>query len=195
MKINKYITIIYVFAFFFALRAHALTVSPAKIEITADPGRVVTDQIVIFNEESETRTFYLTAENFESRGDTGAPYFVGANDGLATWIQTDSSVTIEPGQRIPVPYSIFVPNNAKAGGYFAAIFFGSQPPTGSDAGEVSIGGKIGVLVLLSVSGDVEESAGLSGFTTANENKFFDGLPVDFAFTFNNDGGDRVVPKC
>lgn len=177
-----------------ATSAYALTVSPAKIEITADPGQTVRGEIELFNEQGETKTFYASYENFESRGDSGAPYFTGAKGGLATWVSTASDVTLASGERIPVPYTISIPTNAKPGGYFAAIFFGSQPAQGTSGGEVTIGGKIGVLVLLKVSGDVEESAGLVDFGVLNGQRFFSALPVTLEYSFNNTGGDRVVPR-
>jgi hypothetical protein len=177
-----------------AVTAHALTVSPAKIEITADPGQTVRGEVELFNEQSETKTFYTSYENFESRGDSGAPYFTGSKSGFATWMSAASEVTLAPGERIQVPYSIATPASAKPGGYFAALFFGSQPSRGTEGGEVTIGGKIGVLILLRVAGEVEESAGLVDFGAKDGARVFSSLPLTFEYGFNNTGGDRVVPR-
>lgn len=177
-----------------AFPVFALTVSPAKIEITGDPGQTVTGEIELFNEEKSEKKFFTSYENFEPRGDSGSPYFIGAKDGLATWINIEESVLIPSGEKIYVPYSINIPQSAKPGGYFAAIFFGTAPSKAQEGGEVSIGGKIGVLVLLRVSGDIEESGGLIDFSEKNNKKIFTGLPLNFEYRFNNTGGDRVVPK-
>jgi hypothetical protein len=174
--------------------AYALTVSPAKIEITADPGQTVRGEIELFNEQEVVKTFYTSYENFESRGDSGAPYFIGSKNGLATWVSTAPEVTLASGERMQVPYKISIPEDTKPGGYFAAVFFGSQPTQGTGGGEVTIGGKIGVLVLLKVSGEVEESAGLVDFIALNAQRFFSRLPVTLEYGFNNTGGDRVVPR-
>lgn len=194
MKKFLYINLVLFGVLGFLNQANALTVSPAKLEIEADPGGIVRGEIEIFNEQAETKDFYLSYENFESRGDSGAPYFIGAKDGLATWISTNSEVKINSGERKQIPFTISVPENAKPGGYFAAVFFGSQPPIGLGGGEVSIGGKIGVLVLLRVNGAVEESAGLVSFDIKGDKIFTDSLPLTFEYQFNNNGGDRVVPK-
>lgn len=178
----------------FAHHVHALTISPAKIEVVGDPGSVLSGEIEIFNEQDEPKTFYTSYENFEPRGDSGAPHFVGAPDGLATWIETQPEVTINPGERLVVPYKITVPQDARAGGYFAAIFFGNQPPASQSGGEVTIGGKIGALVLLRVSGDIEEKGGLTQFGVKDGKRFFSKTPVTFAYTLNNLGGDRIVPN-
>ncbi|MBT9174320.1 MAG: hypothetical protein DDT21_02734 [Syntrophomonadaceae bacterium] len=173
--------------------AFALTVSPARVEITGDPGATLQGKIELFNEQEGEKTFFTTFENFEPRGDTGAPHFIGAKDGLATWIQAESKVALQSGERVVVPFSITIPQNAEPGGHFAAIFFGSQAPGTQEGGQVSIGGKIGVLVLLRVSGEVAEGGGLLEFSTKEEQRFFSALPVTFAYRLNNTGGDRVVP--
>jgi hypothetical protein len=179
--------------FFFVPHVQALTVSPAKQEVRANPGQTLKGEIELFNEQNEVKTFYTSFENFESRGDSGAPYFVGANEGLATWMKSEESVTVAPGDRVKVPYTITIPQSAKPGGYFAAQFFGTEKPKAGE-GDLAIGGKIGVLFLLRVNGDVEEAAGVAGFTTAQNQYFFVSLPIRFEYLVNNTGGDRIVPK-
>jgi len=191
---NLLYTILIVFAIAgIASPAFALTVSPARVEITGDPGTTLQGEIELFNEQEGTRTFFTSFENFEPSGDTGAPHFIGAKDGLATWIRSDNKVVLESGKRSVVPYSIAIPQNAEPGGHFAAIFFGSQEPGATGGGQVSVGGKIGVLVLLRVSGEVEEGGGLLEFGAKDKQRFFISLPITFAYRLNNTGGDRVVP--
>jgi hypothetical protein len=174
--------------------ASALTLSPTKIEVAVDPGQQAIGEIELLNEEAKDKTFYLSYENFEPRGETGSPYFVGGGEGLASWITTQESVTLKAGERLNVPYKITVPSDATPGGYFAAVFFGTQPPPTGEGSEVAIGGKVGTLVLLRVNGPISESGGVLDFMTASSSRFFETLPVNFSYRFNNTGGDRVVPK-
>ena len=58
---------------------------------------------------------------------------------------------------------------------------------------MAIGGKVGTLVLLRVNGDINEEGGLLDFK-AGETFLFTSLPIAFSHRFNNNGGDRVVPK-
>lgn len=173
--------------------AQALTVSPARLEVTGDPGTTLRGEIEIFNEQEGSRTFYTSFEDFEPSGDTGAPHFIGAENGLATWLKTDSQVTVPSGTRQIVPYTITIPEGTEPGGYFGAVFFGTGEPGEANGGQVSVGGKIGVLVLLRVAGDIEESGGLLDFLTKNNQRFFTSLPITFTYRLNNTGGDRVVP--
>jgi hypothetical protein len=172
----------------------ALTLSPTKVEVAGDPGQELVGEIELQNEEAEQKTFYLSYENFEPRGETGSPYFVGGGSGLSGWISTQESIVIKPGERVKIPYKITIPSDASAGGYFAAIFFGTQPPATGEGAEVAIGGKVGSLILLRVNGDISETGGVLDFMTASSSKLFTTLPVQFSYRFNNTGGDRVVPK-
>lgn len=190
---NLLYTILIVIIAGIASPAFALTVLPARVEIAADPGTTLQGKIELFNEQEGTRTFFTSFENFEPSGDSGVPRFIGAKDDLATWIKTENKVVLESGARAKVSYSIAIPKNAEPGGHFAAIFFGSQAPGTQGGGQVSIGGKIGVLVLLRVSGEVAEGGGLLEFIAKGKQRFFSALPITFAYRLNNTGGDRVVP--
>lgn len=172
--------------------ASALTVQPARIELSGDPGNTVIAEISLLNEEKTAKVFYSSFDNFESNGQTGAPHFTGSNGDLATWIQTDAQVALTPGETKAVPFSIAIPSNAEPGGHFAALFWSTSPPSSQNAGQLAVGGKVGILVLLTVTGDVKEGGGILGFHATQ--RFFAALPVDFVYQFANGGGDRVKPS-
>jgi hypothetical protein len=174
------------------ITAHAVTVSPAKAELTADPGETISDSFVIINEQNTDQTFYTSVENFESSGETGTPNFVASKEGLPGWIKVDEKVVLKKGERLKVPYSITVPTNADAGGHFAAIFLSTVPPTAED-GQVSVGAKVGMLILLKVTGNIKEQGGLASFTLKEDGKVFPNKPLTFVYRFKNDGNDRVEP--
>ncbi len=189
---KKIFSFLFIFlASLIAFQASALTLSPAKIEIDGDPGSVLSGVINLYNEQENSEIFYTSFENFEPGDDSGTPRFIGANDGLATWMSAQESISLVPQERAEVPFKITIPAGTEPGGYFAALFFGNQPQ--NNDGQVSIGGRIGVLVLLRVNGDISEN-GETTFSTKNNNKFFDATPVSFEYRFSNNGGDRVVPK-
>ena len=174
--------------------AHALTISPVKMEISGDPGQTLQDKLVLFNEEKDTKTLYSSVENFESRGESGAPFFLPERIGLATWIKTQEQVTLKPKEEKTIPFSVIIPKNAEPGGHFAAILWGMTPPDATKGGQVAIGGRLGVLILLRVSGEVKEGGGLLDFGGKDKQKFFSSLPITLAYRFNNTGGNRVVPQ-
>lgn len=177
----------------FHYHASALTASPVRMEIVGDPGQTVKGELILTNEQGETKTFYASTNNFEAQGETGTPSFLPERVGLATWIKVQDLVTIKPNEEKRIPFTVQIPKNAEPGGYFAAILWGTNPPKTKGGGQVSIGGKLGVLVMLKVSGAVVEGGGLLEFGTKDTQKVFSSTPVVFNYRFNNTGGDRVVP--
>jgi hypothetical protein len=176
----------------FTTKAEALSLSPVRFELSADPGTVIKDEMVLLNETDTTETFYASFSNFEAQGESGSPSFMEPTEGLGTWITTQDSITIQGGQSQIVPFEITVPSNAPAGGNFAAIFWSTSPPVeGSDS--VIIGAKTGILVLLSVNGDVKVAGGINDFDTIGGKHYFESLPIDFIYHFHNEGGDRIKP--
>lgn len=190
---KKIQSIFLISAVLFSINTKALTVSPARVEISGNPGQTLGGEINIYNEQAEVKTFYTSYENFQSSDDSGAPKFVGGENGLATWIKTEASVVVNSQEKKVLPFTITIPSDAEPGGYFAAVFLGSQPPASVEGGTVSIGGKIGILVLLRVNGDIKEGAGLAEFGTQNKKRFFSSLPISLIYKVNNSGGDRIVP--
>lgn len=180
------------FAFSFT-QVKALTLTPVRIEVSGNPGDTVQSEITLINERETEETYYSSFSNFEAQGETGSPNFVDPTEGLGTWMRTDDVVTMAPGTSKIVPVTISIPANAEPGGYFAAVFFGTSNPDISGGGQVSIGAKTGVLVLLRVNGDVNEDGGILEFGTEENNRFFTSLPVSFYYRFQNSGGDRVKP--
>ena len=175
------------------ITAQALTVSPARAELTGDPGETISDSFLIINEQNADQTFYTSVENFESQGESGTPNFTASKEGLPTWIKVEEKVTLKKGERIKIPYSITIPKDAEAGGHFAAIFLSTVPPSLGD-GQVSVGAKVGMLVLLKVTGNVKEDGGLLSFVIKEGKKVMTSIPINFVYRFNNKGNDRVKPE-
>lgn len=175
------------------LTTYALTVSPARAEPTADPGETISDSFLVINEQNSDQTFYTSVENFESQGESGTPNFTNSKDGLPSWIKVEEKVVLKKGERIKIPYTITVPKDADAGGHYAAIFLSTVPPSTGE-GQVSVGAKVGMLVLLKVTGNIKEQAGLLSFLLKEDKKTITNLPIDFVYRFKNDGNDRVKPE-
>lgn len=174
-------------------QAYALTLSPTRLDVSGDPGQTLAGELEIYNEQDREMTFYVSAQNFEARGETGSPYFLPEKDtGLASWIKSAESIVVGPKERIKFPYEITIPQGTDGGGYFAAIFFATNPPTPEEGGQVTIGSKVGTLVFLNVSGDAPEGAGIIEFGT-KDGKILPYLPITLFYRFSNDGARKVMP--
>jgi len=195
LNITLFTTItVAMFSIVFVDKVEALTISPARIEVTGDVGTTITKEITLFNDsKNKSETYYISYANFESEGESGSPRFMEPKDDLGTWMNAGESVTLEAGKSKTIPLIINIPQNANSGGHFAVVFFGNNPNT-KDGGGVSIGMKTGTLVLLSVKGKVLEAGGLIDFKTKDNKFFYNSLPVSFVYRWKNDGNDRIKPE-
>lgn len=184
---------LFVFSQLLVSVSFALTIAPVRIEAAGDPGQSLLGEMKLLNEGDTERTFYSFIQNFESRGETGAPYFIDERTGLATWVEIEEKITLAPREERTLPFTINIPENAEPGGYFSAILWGTNPPQIDGAGQVAVGYRLGTLILLSVTGEVEEGGGLTYFGIKNGSRIINVLPVTFIYRFNNEGGNRVNP--
>jgi hypothetical protein len=176
--------------FLVANKANALTLSPPRLEISGDPGQTLTEKMVLINENNDEETFYSSYENFQAQGESGDPAFTTATNDLGTWMSTQPSITLEPGESQTIPFTINIPQNAEPGGHFAVVFWGTASP---QVGSVGVGAKTGLLVLLSVNGNAKQNAGFLNFNTVGSRFWYSTLPVSFEYRFKNAGGDRIKP--
>ncbi len=181
-------------SFLFLVSTHnasALTISPARIEVSGDAGTSITKEITLSSDSKlADETFYVTYSNFEADGETGSPKFVEPKGDIGTWMTSEKIISLKPNESKKVSFTIAIPKDAYSGGHYGAIFFGNNP---GDAGQVSVGAKTGTIILLTVNGSVVEAGGLSSFGTIGSKKVFNSLPVSFSYKWRNDGNDRVKP--
>jgi hypothetical protein len=177
-----------------ARHALALTVSPAKMELYGDPGSTIYGEFQLTNEQNEPKTLYSSTEKFEAQGETGTPAFSPATEGIATWITVPESITLKPKEQATITFSVKIPEKADAGGQFGSIFWSPTPQGEKEVSQLSIGTKIGMLVLLKVSGETAEGGSFLGFNTKNNQKAYSALPVSFTYRLQDTGNDRLQPK-
>lgn len=167
--------------FFATQPASALTLVPPSLEFGAQPGQTLKTAIKLYNETNTPVTLYTSFANFTAQDEAGTPNFDFKNtsEGLASWITTDpAQLTLQPGDRVSVTVNIAVPANADPGGHYAAVFFGTQPPTTQGSG-VSIASKVGSLIILRVAGKTVEQGTVKQFSIIGGQTLFTHPPVSF----------------
>lgn len=173
-------------------KVEAINVSPPRMELNGDPGGVINSEFKVINDSPNRVTYYTQVENFEAGDESGTPQFVQSKEGLAVWTSVEKSVTLEPDAEATIPFSIQIPSNAEPGGYFASIFVRTTPPA-SKPGEVSVGARVGTLLLVHVNGEIQEGVDIIEFSTKNKDRWFTSLPIEFYYRFQNTGSDWVKP--
>lgn len=175
-------------------QARSLTVRPPKFELFGNPGDTVTEQIQVTNNSNFPVTYALLIEDFGSSGEEGHVVLEEeTNDAaysLAEWIEPAvQEVILQPNETTTVNFAVNVPRDAEPGGHYASILFesGENP----DPSVTTVSQRIGTLVLLRVSGNIEEAAQIESFDApgrVNEG------PVNFTLRLNNQGNVHVRPK-
>ncbi|MCK4892047.1 MAG: hypothetical protein KAS78_05250 [Candidatus Pacebacteria bacterium] len=199
MKKSIFVAICMIGGIFLAQEAIAFTVSPPRAELFADPGQKIEDAIKIFNETNEAITVYTSTANFIAKeGVEGVPRFLTLEEkegDLAEWFEIqEGPITLLPAERKIIQYSINIPENADPGGHYAGIFFGTQIDMGEGKTGAGLSGKTGVLILLSVAGDIKEKGVLEKFKLNDERNFYEHLPVNFVVGFENFGNVHLKPQ-
>lgn len=171
----------------------ALTISPIRVELAADPGGEASGSFKLFNELTTTQTYYIKFVKFETKDETGEPAFVRGSDGLPSWVTAPSSVEVPPKEFLTVDFEINVPRDVDPGGYFAGILATKNVPSAEDEGDIALESQVGSLILFRVNGAFTEGETILSFNTTKKKSMFSSLPVEFEYRFQNSGEDRVKP--
>ena len=175
--------------FFFTPVSHAVTVGPVKLEYKVDPGAILEGELFLQNESSVIQTLYPSFEKF-TEDSSGQKNFTKEESDLSTWFKMVSSVTLKSGKGQQIPFTIEVPKNAPPGGHFSVIWWSSSPPGGGSR-QVSIITRAGILVYLTVSGDIKEAGSLKEFYPGS--RIFTSFPLNFSVVFENSGNSYLKP--
>jgi hypothetical protein len=177
----------------------SIRISPPILEIEVEPGNTYSDYIKIENlDEFEAITLYPQIVSFIAKGEEGAQEFIEDSEetssySLSQWmnISTDE-LEIQPLERVVLPFTINVPQDAEPGGRYGAVLLGNQPVSSGEVGNnVSLGAKSGTIILARIAGDIEESAKINSFGIDKE--FYQYPPVEFNIVVENTGNIHVKP--
>ncbi|MEK7103737.1 MAG: DUF916 domain-containing protein [Patescibacteria group bacterium] len=198
---KKYALLIGVFLvipfMFFAQGANALQLSPTIFDIAAKPGEVITKAVRLTNETTAPMTLSHTAGIFEAAAEgNGTPTLLPKPkdiNSIADWISIPTpKVTLQPGQKLDVPFTITVPADAEAGGHYGWISW-NEAPSKVDGSGVAIASGIATQILLSIEGDVIEMLELQSFQTKDGTTSFEKLPITFTANIYNSGNVHEKP--
>lgn len=182
-----------------SLVAHAQTagieISPAVVEDRASPGDTYNFTLRVTNNTGEAKSFYLDKKDIRGVDNRGVPIFAeeGERTGyeLSSWVSLpQSSITLADGDSVTIPYTISVPGNATPGAHFGGIFVATEQPKLRETG-AAVGAKIGSIISLRISGDIEEEARFREFVT--DKMLYNEPVVDFEMTVENLGNVLLRP--
>jgi plastocyanin len=147
-----------------------LTVVPAKVELTVQPGQTLDFTITLMNRSSEPlelmvypMDYYVNPDNtyvFEEPG-----YYTYS---CSRWVQVmHERVTIPPDSQLEELFRLNIPQDAEPGGHYGVLFFqdAREPPPEQGARPSP---RVGSLLLLTVPGDIVREGSITGFEVQND---------------------------
>jgi hypothetical protein len=171
-----------------------LTVIPPKFELFGNPGEILTEQVRLRNESDLPITYNVIIEDFSTSGEEGEVNLEGdtpdPNFSLASWITaTDTVFLMDAKAERTFSFNVTIPKDAEPGGHYASLLFS----TSGDAvpGAASVQSRVGTLVLLRVSGNVNETAQIETFEVPS---YLQSGPVTFSLRIKNEGNVHIRPK-
>lgn len=164
----------------------SLSLSPAKLELTANPGVPTTRLITVRNNGQEALTLKVGLEDIGlSEAETEGAQLLGEKTGpysLKNFITPASwELTLEPGEIRALPITIELPEGALPGGHYGAVVLSTAGDAGASTRVIS---QLASLIFVRVPGEVQEEGELINF----EKK--DGT---FQLTFENTGNIYLNP--
>lgn len=173
-----------------------LSISPLTFELTANPGDVLTNIVKIYNPTQNTISVKVEAEDFKTVGETGQVIVTSPEEesgySLRKWIRVEpETFTLEPDEQKFVNFIIEVPENAEPGGKYGSILASITGVMGEGATGAAIVQRVGVLLLLTVSGQVKEDLQIKEFSAPS---FLEYGPAPFLIRFENTGTVHVRPR-
>ena len=186
-----------------------LSISPLTFELTANPGDILSNKIKIYNPSNSAIIVKMEAEDFKAVGETGQVVVAPEENitySLKRWVKIDPvEFTLEPKEQKFVDFTIEVPGNAEPGGKYGSVLATTGGAIGENLTGAAIAQKVGALLLLTISGPVQEELQVKEFIAGSvEEKgkekifsprnFFEYGPVSFEVKFENTGTVHVRPR-
>lgn len=180
-------------------------VEPGKTEVFLNPGDNMVKNIIITNRINKKVKFKLTTEDFIGTDDPKQPVVLMGDErspySLKDFIVPEiREFSLELGERIVIPVTISIPENAEPRGFYGALIVSNDPSEqdGVNSKEVEsktrIISRIGSLFLLKINGEGREEGEIKDFKLIGPKKlFYQQRPEGFEVAYKNTGNVHLVP--
>ena len=172
-----------------------IEIAPVLVEVSATPGQTITTSIRLRNVAKIP--FFLTPhmDDFTAKGEDGEPMVLGDSEtapsySMKSWIVSPGDIELVPNVYKTVAVTINVPKDAEPGGHYGVIRFASDQAKGKNNTGVSLTASVGTLLLVKVSGKINESLEYLTFhagSGSGATHFFQKSPITFTQRVRNNG--------
>lgn len=175
----------------------ATTVAPTILEISLDPGESQQAIITLFNETNDDLYLSGSVEVFEPDGERGEARVLEPEitDQAVGWVKLPlNALVLAPREAVEVPVIVELSQTAEVGGYYLAVMWQTAAGPNRPANQVQLSGRVGVLMLLEVKGDVDRRLKVEDFRLIDGDNFYSNLPVGFSVKLKNEGNIHLKPE-
>ncbi len=161
-----------------------IALSPAKVELSLDPGTQSVQYLDVINRMGQDAVFSVDVEDFSPSEDIYGSVILdktvdGLNSSLKRYIKLDpSEFTLSHGEQARIPVIISLPKGARPGGLYGAVLV-SGSPLKNESGATKVVTRLGSLFFVKVNGSVSQSGILKG-VSFHDNK------IEIVFENNGD---------
>lgn len=164
-----------------------ISITPAKMYLTIEKGETEDSSVTAINPNDFPIDVVTEVEDFVPTTVPGDITFIPKYEGvtsLVDWIKIEKAIfPLGPQERKDLPFKIEVPEDADAGGHYAAIFF-KPVPKEIEGAALQVSGRVGALVMVAVPGEVIQTGEIAEFKGP---KVVSRGPIEFTFLFRNTG--------
>jgi len=176
-----------------------MTVAPARQQVTINPGEDTQISVKFYNQSDTPLSGFLKVADFVVQDDKGTPTIVEDSTqaspkfSASTWLTLPyDRMTIAPNDRTIVQLGLTIPQNARPGGRYVAIYFEPANPVAQPVGEAgaSITPRIASLLYIRVNGPITENAFISDLFAQSFREYG---PIAVSAQITNKGDYHVRP--
>jgi len=183
-----------------AQNAIPLTVGPARQQISLNPGEEAQIAVKFYNQSEMPLSGFVKINDFVVEDDAGTPRIVedatqaSPKYSASMWMELPfDRMTIAANDRTVVQATIKVPQDARPGGRYVAIYFEPTTPLAEPVTEAgtSITPRIASLLYIRVQGPISENAFISRLFAQSFSEYG---PINVTAQITNKGDYHIRPR-
>lgn len=180
-----------------------LTVIPARNQVEVEPGEKISLSINFYNQSTEAISGFFKVADFIVDDNQGTPRLIEdyslapVKYSASQWVNLlYDRATLPANEKVNLQVDIKVPNDARPGGKYIAVFFESFGTTYNQTGANKEAGsgtavRIASLIYIKVKGPITEKAIISRFFAPS---FFEYGPIKIITDILNRGDYHIAPR-
>lgn len=138
-----------------AAEGESIVLSPASERFEVDAGEAVRKTFTVINDGTVEFDFKVYATPYSVSDGSYLPNYEekASNADVYTWVAFDQDrFTLQPGEKVDVPYTIDVPADAAPGGHYGVVFAETEAKE-DNSGQISRNKRVGAILALTVEGE------------------------------------------